>query len=662
MTTARRSFRLDIQVLRGVAVLLVLLYHAGIAPFKAGYLGVDVFFVISGFLITGMIASAVDQSSFSLREFYARRIRRLLPAAYVTLAVTLAAAPFFLDADLLHKAYRTILGAVTFTANIVLWRQGGYFSSTAELNPLLHFWSLAIEEQYYLFAPLGLMVLGRRWRVPVVALAVIVSLALCLHAAAGRPGTAFYLLPFRAWELGLGSLGALLLGTRGALRSPRIVFGAAWAALILIPILPTPFPHPGVDALIVCIATLIIILQADEGALTRRWTRPFSRLLKPVGDISYSLYLVHWPLLAFLANAYLEPPPLAARLAALAAALALAVLMYRFVEQPIQTGRIRADRRFYLVVAGVTATLIGACAVAIAITPRASAGQGPNLGLGAACNYTGAFQPRAECMIGPDPQVMVWGDSYAMHLLPGMAEAAGSRGVIQATRSDCGPFLGLGILSKEHSRAAAESCMAFNRSVLAYVAVTPTIRTVVLSSPFLFYAWERGPDYRLLTEDGRIVAPGPETAAADLRRLIAALRAKGKTVVIVAPPPSTGVDIGRCLVRKAEGKLLLGAPSDCSLDRSAYIKNQAPVLDFLDIIEETVPVARISIVTCGATRCATRMNGTNLYVDGGHLTPQGSRMLAEIMRWDELLAPIAPPEAGQPTRPEAGPSARAGTP
>lgn len=660
--TRRRQFRLDIQVLRGVAVLLVLLYHAKIAPFRAGYLGVDVFFVISGFLITGMIASAVDKGTFSIREFYSRRVRRLLPAAYVTLGFTLAAAPFFLDADLLQKAYRAILGAVTFTANMVLWRQGGYFNSTAELNPLLHFWSLAIEEQYYLFAPLGLMVLGRRWRIPVVALAVVVSLMLCLHAAAVRPGSAFYLLPFRAWELGFGSLGALLLGARGALRSPRVVFWAAWAALILTPIFPTPFPHPGVDALIVCAATLIIILQADEDILKRRWTRPVSRLLKPVGDISYSLYLIHWPLLALLANSYLMAPPLAVRLSGLAAALVLAALMYRFVEQPIQTGRVRTDRRFYLAIAGVTATLIIACVVGIVTSPRASEDQGPNFGLNVVCDYTGAFRPREECMTRPVPQVMVWGDSYAMHLLPGMAEAAGSRGVIQATRSACGPFPGLGILAKEYSRATATSCMAFNRSVLAYLAATPTIRTVVLSSPFLFQTWDRGPDYRLLTEDGRIVAPGPETAAADISRLIATLRAQGKAVVIMAPPPSTGVNIGRCLVRKAEGKVLLGAPADCSLDREAYLRNEAPVLEFLELVEGRTRVARISDITCGAARCAGRLNGTNLYVDGGHLTPEGSRALARIMRWEQMLVPLASSEPGQPVKPEDGPVRPPGRP
>lgn len=196
MNSDRSTLRPDIQALRGYAVLLVVLYHSGFDALRSGFLGVDVFFVISGFLITGLIVRGLDAGTFSIGTFYLRRGKRLLPAAYVTLFVTALAAPFFLIPSQLAQFREQLVGAVSFTANIVLWHQSGYFDQAAVTKPLLHFWSLAVEEQYYFFMPLTLMFVPRRWRFRVVTGLTVASLVYCFFFAA--PSARFYLIFSRA--------------------------------------------------------------------------------------------------------------------------------------------------------------------------------------------------------------------------------------------------------------------------------------------------------------------------------------------------------------------------------------------------------------------------------------------------------------------------------
>lgn len=201
--------RVDIQALRGLAVLLVVFYHAKIGDLAAGYLGVDIFFVISGFLITTLVASGIDRGTFRLRDFYFRRAKRLLPAAYVTFAVTAVLAPWVLNQQELRDFAAQMVGAVTFTGNIVLWQQTGYFSGAAHLKPLLHVWSLAIEEQYYFLLPAALLFIKpTRWLAGAVILAAL-SFGLCIVGEMLAPSPTFYLLPSRVWELLIGSIGAL---------------------------------------------------------------------------------------------------------------------------------------------------------------------------------------------------------------------------------------------------------------------------------------------------------------------------------------------------------------------------------------------------------------------------------------------------------------------
>lgn len=641
------GFRTDIQALRGLAVSQVLLYHAALGPFSAGFLGVDIFFVVSGFLITSMVRRAIEDGSFRFSEFYFRRAKRLLPAAYATFLATSVAAPFILNARELHDFSHQVFGAVTFLGNVVLFMQAGYFGGGAELKPLLHVWSLSIEEQYYLLLPAMLVFLPRRLWLVVGLTLMVGSLGLCLSLLSVKPVATFYMLPMRAWELGLGSLAAIApVWVERARPFLNFAFWPSLAVLCLLPVFPTGLPHPGIDALLVCSATMVVILRQHPVLNTAWWSRALAR----VGDVSYSLYLAHWPPFAFLKNAVVgEVTPLQ-NLVTLGLGIVLGGLLYRYVELPARSLVMRPSKRF------AVGTLSASCVVfSVPVVMAAGVGsQGPdfsqirrsNDGFAEECAFETPFKPLAACRNAEVPEVMVWGDSFAMHLVPGLA-AVTDRGIIQATRSNCGPILGLAPLSNVfYMRPWAEACMEFNQSVLDYLRLTPSIRVVVLSSPFHQYL--RGDDKRnhwrtLGVLDGRLVEreASVDVALDGLRATIQSLHTLGKKVVLVAPPPAAGFNIGACAERKAQGKLVIGSPlDDCSVPVSAFRAFHARTLELIHRLEGEPGLQIVSFepVLCDKLRCSSRMDDTYLYVDSGHLTHEGSAVLARKLDLGRVLA------------------------
>jgi peptidoglycan/LPS O-acetylase OafA/YrhL len=630
--------RTDIQALRGYAVLAVVLFHAKVAPFSAGYLGVDIFFVISGFLITRLVAQGIADGSFSLRAFYLRRARRLLPAAYATLLACCLLAPWLLLRQELHDFAVQVAGALTFTANLVMWQQTGYFEGDGEMKPLLHMWSLSVEEQYYLLLPALLLLLPRgRWRIGI-WLVLAASALLCVAALYAKPVAAFYLLPTRAWEMLIGSAGALRVLHRPQPGAALCwLFPPALLALLVLPMLPYDGPQPGPHTALACAATLVVMLRASpalEAAAPARW-------LARIGDFSYSLYLVHWPVLAFASNMWVGngQPPVPQRLLLLLLIVVLALALYRWVEVPARFGRIaiRPAR-----IAAASCVLAAIAPLTLYSMPARDAGdpRRPNYGLAAACEFHGPFAPIAACRHGAAPDLLVWGDSIAMHLVPGLVREWDGSGIVQATRSLCGPLLGLA--AADNARAAqghrtghawAEDCIAFNRSVLAYLRATPSVRTVVLSSTLAQYVTDGN---TLLVEDGatfRSAPPGSAPVLAALRHTVAALRSAGKTVVLVAPPPTAAFDIGACQERRMHGAPAFGAAPDCIVQLAEYRSRHAGVARLVDRIEgaDILPLIRFEPVLCGAAGCVTRFGATALYRDREHFSVEGSVAVARAM-------------------------------
>lgn len=331
------EYRREIDGLRALAVLPVILFHAGFDAFSGGFVGVDVFFVISGYLITSIIIAERAAGTFSIAGFYERRARRILPALFLVMALCIPAAwLWLLPADMQDFA-QSAAAVTVFSSNVLFWVTSGYFDSAAEMKPLLHTWSLGVEEQFYLFFPLVLVFLWR-FRLLLWPLAALASLALAQWAAQAWPVAAFFLLPTRAWELLLGAMVALYLS---AGRRPGSGAGADLAAVLgLLLILYATFafdagtPFPGLPALLPTVGALLIILCAGPGTWTGRMlgTAP----LVMIGLVSYSAYLWHQPLMAFARHrgGGEAGPWLLGALAALS--LPLAWLSWKYVEAPFR--------------------------------------------------------------------------------------------------------------------------------------------------------------------------------------------------------------------------------------------------------------------------------------------------------------------------------------
>ena len=629
----RRELRTDIQALRGLAVAVVVLYHAQVPGFGAGYLGVDVFFVVSGFLITGLIQKGIQQGRFRFADFYFRRAKRLLPAATLTFLATALLAPLFLTAAELAELRMQMLGALSFTANFVLWGQSGYFGGEAELKPLLHVWSLAIEEQYYFFLPATLVLVPRRAWMPLALVLLVASLGACLFLAGAD--AAFYLLPTRAWELGLGSVAALGGAAMQTRLAPlcRVAFWPALATLVVVPAVPLGSFHPGPAALLVCVATLVVLLREHPRAEI-----PPVRALARLGDLSYSLYLVHWPLFAFLNNCWMGEqgvsPPLATALGLVVLALLGAVLLHRYVEEPLRRREVTYRLRFVATLAGAS-TLVAALSWGLTVPGAGTRDYArlrrPNHGLGPECATKKGFAPSTTCRTSETPELLFWGDSYAMHLIPAeLARRPGAPAVAQATRSVCGPLLGLAVDGDgSYDRRWARGCNAFNDAVLAWVRDTPSIQVVVLASTFEQYL---KPESMLLDRDEtgneRDVVPSAEIAAVGLARTVAAIHALGRRVVVVFPPPSAGFDSSRCHERAERTLPILGASEGCRVSREGYARSRARVLALLARArEQGLPVTNFDELLCDATSCMTRAGEVLLYRDRGHLSQEGAAWL-----------------------------------
>lgn len=341
------KYRREIDGLRALAVLPVIFFHAGFQTFSGGFIGVDVFFVISGYLITSIILTEKQQGTFTLLSFYERRARRILPALSV---VMFACLPFswlwMLPSDI--KVFSKSLVAVsTFASNILFWRESGYFDTATELKPLLHTWSLAVEEQYYLLFPIFLLLtwrLGKRWIVSILVVVAVISLAVAHWGSFHQPEATFYLLPTRGWELLIGVIIAFYLFAKKDLEittekaDKSVSQVGSLIGLLLIAYAVFAFdkntPFPSAYALIPTIGTAFIILFATPQTLVGKLLS--SKLLVGVGLISYSAYLWHQPLFAFARHGSISKPSASLLLSLSIFAFTLAYVSWKYIEMPFR--------------------------------------------------------------------------------------------------------------------------------------------------------------------------------------------------------------------------------------------------------------------------------------------------------------------------------------
>jgi len=632
------DYRIDIQALRGLAVLLVVIYHAGLTSFSGGYLGVDIFFVISGFLITSQIAKSMDDASFSFKAFYTRRAWRLLPAVYSVLFISIIATPFLLSNEELHDFTYQLIGTVTFSANIALWLQTGYFETAAELKPLLHMWSLSIEEQYYLILPLLLFLTTKKYWSGLAVILSIVSLLLMTVMSQSAPGAIFYLTPARVWELGIGSILALHL-IKKPKSTPQYLGYIALVLILLLSIKPienTQFTL--INNLVVTIATALLI----SSRLTILNSNLASITLGKIGAISYSLYLVHWPIIAFLNSASIKVsgPNLGLRLLAILLSFILAITLYIFVEKKWRiTTNNEFNKRpsvFYLYLIPLVLISMSLSIELYRNSVTSLPERTKNFGLHKSCkNEASLFSPL--CKTSTSPSLFLWGDSYAMHLAPAL-QASKKANFQQAARSTCSPLLKSAHFdAKKHNILAGIDCLQFNESVFNYISKSNTIQTVVLASPW-HYLLHNKPFLIKNNNDFELGYKKKNTITRELIDLVSTLKSQGKKVIVVTPPPSSGFNSRKCHERNTLKLLKIGGSSDCALRLNSVLSHQAKIHDLIEELHKN-NISTYSFMNklCTKDKCITILNGSILYNDGGHLSVRGSEAYgAKYHLYEEL--------------------------
>jgi peptidoglycan/LPS O-acetylase OafA/YrhL len=629
--------RFDIQFMRGVAVLAVVVFHAFPGTVPQGFLGVDVFFVVSGFLITGIILKGVGKPGFFV-NFYKRRALRLLPASLTTLAVTTALAFVFLTSSQMSDYAAQLLGALAFVSNFVLAMQTGYFEAAAETKPLLHIWSLSLEEQFYFLAPLLLWLTPLRARPWLLLTGLVLSLALCVMLVTGVswlpvPSTtaanfAFFMLPTRAWELLAGSLCAWLMINRPGLTIPVWVKYLALAAIPLVCVISFDQAHPRWEAVIAVLATSLLLLGKDDWLPNVGLTRPVWH----VGNWSYSLYLIHWPLFSFAYIAYGERPPWQVLIGLALLSLVLARYQWKYIEQTCRDGlpfKLNAPA----VLGSLMVSLAVIAAPSMGATSPTAAQLKPVHGLGPECGAPGAaWVDEPTCRTAEQPTIAVWGDSYAMHLIPGLAGVP----LVQLTKSACAPVQGVANIATGYPPSWAAECVAFNESALRAIEGMPSVRFVVISSPFYQVLYDDGQQLFL---DGR-AQPFSVAGKQGLERALVRLKAAGKTPILVGPTPGASFDAGRCNERAIEGRPMFGR-TQCDVVEgeggTAHINAALLAVGRNTGTDVYLPARAL----CQEGLCRTRHGDVIIYQDSGHLTDSGSRFVMEQLGIVRRLTDVA---------------------
>ncbi len=576
-------YRPELDGLRAIAVLAVVAYHAKLGG--AGFVGVDVFFVISGYLITALLLREHGQTGrIDLVDFYARRVRRILPAAVGVVLSVLAVAWLLLSADAFIAVANSAVAAALFVANLSFQSvTGGYWSADAEQMPLLHLWSLAVEEQFYLLWP-AMLIAILRWR-PVLLKPAILSLAACSLVSAEwlihtNPIAAFYQMPARFWELAAGGLIA-------AMPMRALPRGVGWLGVLVTLaacLWQTP-TFPGLGAAPAVLGAAIIILSVHGGG-TNVLLR--SRPLVGVGLISYSLYLWHWPLLAFYRATSIGEGDLQVRLILCGCAFVLAFFSYRYVEQPFRRVNLRGKRT---VVIGASLSIVVALS-ACAMSLRTQGDQIARADNPAAI-AAGRDMPDRSCHLSlvdtavikcqPRTRTLLWGDSMAWAWLPGFP------GTSDVTMDSCPPMADY---MPPRQLPGYLLCGSHNRKVMELA--TNADMVIITAS------WQANP-------------------VLDMQPTFNAL-AGVPSVLVIGPTPRMRDDVPRCIRQHAEAQ--------CAITRAEFDAIASPILERLSAQSANYPNVTLLDVTdcfCTATTCPPIKEGIAMYWDSHHISATAAK-------------------------------------
>lgn len=636
------KYRVEIDGLRALAVLPVLFFHAGFEFIPGGFFGVDVFFVISGYLITSIIKADIEKDRFSLLLFYERRARRILPALFFVTFSSFILGWHIMLPDEFTAFSHSLIAVNLFYSNIYFWQiTADYFSPTTEILPLLHSWSLSVEEQFYILFPLLLLVTRRvRWGVKVglIGSLSLFSFALTQANLSADPNASFYLTPTRAWELGLGALIPFIS------TNVRPLFKEYLGAIGLLALLASfllfqhDMRHPGFITLLPVLGTVLIIVFTDGGTMAGRllsW-----KPLVGTGLISYSLYLWHQPLFAFARIWESEPLTLAQSIILLSASFLMAFLSWRWIEQPFR-------KKEFLNQRGVFASSLGATIASLLLAGAILSHNGfptrlndeaqmilqaggKDFDLWGTChgrpkNY---ITPQEACHFntGHRLQFAIWGDSHATAQFPGLSA------YFQKTNADislhsysgCPPIRDLSV------HLAGNTCDKFNNETFQWLKEHDSIHTI-----FLAARWTSTYESEIVhpVVEGKTITQSPareKTLTRSIQILIDELISAGKNIVLIYPVPEAGQPILHQLARNAQS--LKNIPASVSTDYTHFKKRSSKSYDYLNSLGTAAGLHRLypENAFCNTeltARCIISSGTQAFYFDEDHLNRMGSEKL-----------------------------------
>lgn len=491
------KYRKDIDGLRAIAILPVLLFHVGYSWFSGGYVGVDIFFVISGYLITKILVNDINNGTYSLFTFYERRIRRIIPALTCVILFVLIASPFFLAPDNYSFLPKEIIGTLLFASNIVSFLKSGYFSTDAEQRPLLHTWSLGIEEQFYIISPLVLYFAFKYFRSKVGVILVtftIVSFVLSVVFSKNHPTASFYLLHTRYWELSFGALAAVGVFKKANGKYQNEALSILGLVLIVFSIFTfsSKTIFPGYAAFLPVFGATLIILNAENTLVGKMLS------LKPfvfIGVISYSLYLWHWPLVVFSHDKYIIDLNLSREMLVVLSVL-IAWVSTRFIEAPFRNKEVYNGSKIFKHSSIAYSLLFLA---SFAIWPLKGWSERLSNEKAYILSSTKDYSPVREkchfstdvpetnkyCILGvrnAEPELFVWGDSHGAEISYALSKLTG---VYTVTYSACPPAV-------DFTSFERPDCQAHNMRVLDFILHNKNIKDVILAANYRKYEGDEG--------------------------------------------------------------------------------------------------------------------------------------------------------------------------
>jgi peptidoglycan/LPS O-acetylase OafA/YrhL len=651
-----KDYRKDIDGLRAIAILLVILYHSGVKTLSGGFIGVDIFFVISGFLIGGILYKEFSEEKFSYLKFYSRRIKRIAPALLFMLVVCSFISVFYLSPIEL-KDFSLFSGATILSVpNIILWHKINYFSPNAELNPLLMTWSLGVEEQFYIFLPIILGFIYRKNKSALfwVGIISIVSFISCILITHSNPLFAFFMLPTRAWELGAGVMLAILMKQNriaplsATLRESVFILGLG---LMLIPAFTfnAQTQFPGYAALLPTLGAVLIIL--GNGRLSA-WMLG-NRFMTFIGLVSYSWYLWHWPLLSFARLSLNERLPVSTGLMISTMALFIAYLSYRFIETPFRKGfKYHESRIIFGYIALVFILMLPTSA--FYLTKGAPQRVDPVIAQAEADKLERVAD---KCLIGQGfstystdkscigstsiPSIVLLGDSHAASLRGGVDRYAEKHqmSVSQLTKATCPMMLGTQRTMSAYPSHAAE-CEKYNDAAIKFVLDNPNIKKVVIAA-----SWDSG----LINKHEGYTIPDnnkdqAEALAIGLDKVIRKFNSAGKSVVLVEDVPFIKFNVVKALesreipLRNFASGIISEANAAKINTSEEFTKDYAmPVSNIGQLLAPYKKQLNADIIDpaknlCQANGCQVSEKGRILYYDNQHMTYLGGIIALQNMQ------------------------------